>query len=234
MKVGITLPQFRDHPGEAVAVAVRAEAAGLDGVFAFDHMWPLGRPDGPAQHGPTLVAALAAETDRLAVGTLVARVGLLPDDLLVRTFATIAMVAGDRLIAGVGVGDRLSRDENLAFGIAYEPASRRVDALAGVARRLRTLGIRTWVGGRSEATRAVARAEADAVNLWGVDPSEVATEAARGEVTWAGRVDVGTTDLAALLVSVQGAGATWAVVAPVGADWDRAVDIVGSAAGTPG
>ena len=234
MKVGITLPQFRDDPALALDTARRAEAAGLDGVFVFDHLWPIGRPDRPALHGPTLLAALAVSTGRIHVGTLVARVGLLPDAVLVHTLTSVARMAGDRLIAGLGIGDRLSRAENLAAGVPFRPADERRVALAGVCRRLRERGVTTWVGGNAPATWAVARAEADAVNLWGVPIERVAAAANDGPVTWAGQVDLGATDdeaLAGRLRAAADAGATWAIVAPVGGPWPEAVERIAAAAG---
>ena len=239
MKVGITLPQFRDDAGAAFDAAARAEASGLDGVFVFDHLWPIGDPRRPALAGPVLTAALAAGTERIAVGTLVARVGLLPDALLESVFATLDRMAGPRLVAGLGVGDELSRPENLAYGVPFRPRPERLAQLAGVCRRLRARGIATWVGGTSAATRRMARSEAAAVNLWGVEPAEVAEEvdaaAGRVEVTWAGQLDLarrGVDDVAGLLRSVEAAGATWAVVAPVGAPWPEAVETIVAAAGS--
>ncbi|MGQ0521190.1 MAG: LLM class flavin-dependent oxidoreductase [Actinomycetota bacterium] len=238
MKVGMTLPQFRDDAGACIDTARRAEAAGLDGVFVFDHLWPIGRPDRPALAGPVLAAALLVETQRVAVGTLVARVGLLPDAVLVATMATLARMAGSRLIAGLGIGDRLSRAENRAYGVALVPRPERLSRLAGVCRQLRAAGVTTWVGARSEETLRVGRAEAGAVNLWGAGAAEVAVEAVaaagRAEVTWAGQVDlgsVGRAGLAALLQEVAAAGATWAVVAPVGSGSPEAVESVAAASG---
>ena len=121
MRVGITLPLFNDDPELAVAVARRAEDAGLDGVFVFDHLWPLRQPHRPALHSTTVLAAVAAETSRIHVGTLVARVGLVPDAVLVHNLVTLAAIAGDRLIAGLGTGDSANKDENLAYGIDFAP-----------------------------------------------------------------------------------------------------------------
>jgi len=230
VRVGLTLPQFRVEPDEALAVADHAEASGLDGVFVFDHLWPIGQPGRPALHGPSLLAALAAGTSRIRVGTLVARVGLLPDEVLVRTFATVASMAGDRLIAGLGIGDRLSRAENRAHGVPFQPAAARRARLVYVCRELRARGITTWVGGLSAGTRAVGRAEADALNLWGVGPGRLAAEPAGIAVTWGGRVDMAATGLAGTLARLRDAGATWAVVAPVNAEWRRAVELLASAA----
>lgn len=238
MKVGVTLPQFRHEAEPALATAAQAEAAGLDGVFVFDHLWPLGSPARPALHGATLAAALLVSTERVAVGTLVARVGLLPDAVLVHSFATLARIAGDRLVAGVGVGDSMSRPENVAIGVPFRSRAERLASLAVVCRHLRARGITTWVGGTSAAIRALGRAEADAVNLWGV-PVDAVAEAVAGEpgdtgaFTWAGPVDMarsGPAEVAALLRQVSEAGATWAVAAPVNGPWPEAVATIAAAA----
>jgi alkanesulfonate monooxygenase SsuD/methylene tetrahydromethanopterin reductase-like flavin-dependent oxidoreductase (luciferase family) len=202
LRVGVTLPQFRHDPGPAVAVARRAEAAGVDGLFVFDHLWPLGRPDRPALHSTTLLGALAAETSRVAAGTLVARVGLLPDAVLVHTLATLHRLLGDRLIAGLGTGDRANRDENVAAGVAYPPAAERVAAAAWCAAALQEAGVRTWIGGLGPAVRRAAATAAGGWNGWGLDAASFARlaggvreDAGAGgrpfEVTWGGQVLVG-------------------------------------------
>ncbi|HVE46419.1 MAG TPA: LLM class flavin-dependent oxidoreductase [Acidimicrobiales bacterium] len=235
MKVGITLPQFREDAEPAVEAARLAESAGLDGVFVFDHLWPIGRPDRPALHGPTLLGALAAETTRMAVGTLVARMGLVPDAVLVHQLSSVQRIVGPRLIAGLGIGDRLSRPENEAYGVPLRPAAERRAAMAGVCRGLRALGVTVWIGGKAPATRAIGRTEAGVVNLWQVPVEEVAAEVRRGdaEVTWGGQVDVSpgsSTDLGTSLAALAGAGAAWAVLAPVGGQWPDAVEAIGAAA----
>lgn len=236
MKVGITLPQFREDAGPALDTARRAEAAGLDGVFVFDHLWPLRQPSRPALAGLPLAAAVACGTSAVAVGTLVARVGVLPDAVLVHTLASLARIAGPRMVAGVGVGDRHSRPENLAYGAPFLPRAERIASMAGVCRRLADRGITTWVGGESAAVAAVARDHADALNLWGASADAVASAAARQPVTWAGQVDLvaaGPLHLGAHLRAVAEAGATWAVVAPLGVPWPTAVELIAASAGAP-
>lgn len=213
MRVGITLPQFRDDPDPALAAARVAEDAGIDGVFVFDHVWPIGRPDRPALAAFPLLGALAAETARITIGSLVARVSLLPNAVLAHMFATLQRMVGDRLVAGLGTGDRLSEPENIAYAVPYPPVARRRADLADCCRRLRAIGVTTWVGGSSAGIRAVALAEADALNLWGVAPDVVAAE--RGiEVTWAGRVPGDPEAVAELLHALREAGATWSICAP--------------------
>ena len=48
MRTGVVLPTFRDTPDEAFDAAASAVAAGVDGVFCYDHIWPIGQPERPA------------------------------------------------------------------------------------------------------------------------------------------------------------------------------------------
>ena len=249
MRVGITLPQFRHEVEPALDVARRAEDAGLDGVFVFDHLWPLGQPVRPALHSMTLLGALAAETGRVTLAPLVARVGLVPDTLLVHQLATLHRMVGDRLIAALGTGDTGNRGENEAYGIRFAPVAERLASVQWCARRLGELGVRTWIGGRSAAVRAAVVA-ADAWNGWGTDVegfvADAAVVAEGRELTWGGQVLVGRTashveakvrthgrrpgvvtgtveDLVAHLRGLAAAGATWAVCAPIDVGTDAAV-----------
>jgi alkanesulfonate monooxygenase SsuD/methylene tetrahydromethanopterin reductase-like flavin-dependent oxidoreductase (luciferase family) len=204
VRIGVTLPQFREEAEAAIAAAQRAEALGLDGVFVFDHLWPIGNPEGVVLHAYPLLGAIAAETTRVDIAPFVARVGLVPDAVLVNTLASLAHIAGrERTIAGVGTGDGLSKPENLAFGVEYESVALRVAAVRRVCRSLRERGVTTWAGGRSPELRAVAADDADALNIWGASPAEVVSEiedlrARAGgravEVSWGGQVLVGRTD----------------------------------------
>ncbi len=244
MRLGMTLPQFRTDPDRALAAAHAAEAAGLDGVFVFDHLWPLHRPDRPALHSYELLAAVAASTEEIGVGTLVARVGLLPDAMLLHTLRTIHAIAGPRLVAGLGTGDLANQDENLAYGVGYPPMAERRARLVACCVALGSVGVTTWVGGRSAAARAMAvSARAGGWNGWGMERDEFAGAAAElagtgVEPTWAGQVLIGRTpgeaeakraeygsrpglvsgtvdDLRRHLDGLAAAGATWAVCAPL-------------------
>lgn len=169
----------------------------------------------------------------MSVGTLVARVRLLPDAVLHQVFTTLQRMAGARLIAGLGAGDHISRAENLAYGVPFGPVDERLASLAECCRRLRSARIETWVGGRGARTLAVGRAEADAVNLWDADVPSLAAEVERSAgvaVTWGGRLDVSDAPATrAFLRSLADAGATWAVVAPLGVPWPDAVDATAGA-----
>lgn len=220
--MGVTLPQFGSDAEWALAVAARAEACGLDGVFVFDHLWPMGNPNGQVLHGLTLLAALAEHTAVVAVGSLVARVGLVSDEVLVDTLATIHDIAGGRLVAGLGVGDSLSRDENLASGIAYPPLGVRLTSLSHCLDGLAQAGVRTWVGGRAPALM-VAAERAGGWNGWELTSAALAAAgegfAARGqvgssfEITWGGQVVVAADQAAvdAVLDRRRAQGRSWAL-----------------------
>ena len=225
MKVGVTLPQFEDDADAAIAAAVHAETLGLDGVFCFDHLWPMGQPGRPALSAIPLLGALAAVTSVVHLGTLVARIGLLPDDVLVSSLLSLDGISAGRLVAGLGTGDHLSRAENEAFGIPFEPAGLRRRRLARVAALLTERGIPVWVGGGMPATTAVARTVGCAVNRWDGNPTELGALAAAGlEVTWAGSVPAEPEAAVAHLEAVRRAGATWAVCA-----WPRSLEAVATA-----
>ena len=234
-------------------MARKAEAAGIDGVFVFDHLWPLHRPESPALHSLTLLGALTAETSHVTLATFVARVSLMPDAVLVHTLHSLhRMLDGRRFIAGLGTGDRNNRDENLAYGVGFPPADARARQLVDCCRRLRELGVPTWVGGDSDRARRIAAEEADGWNGWGISADVFAFLAAElpTEVTWGGQVLIGRTaaeaeeklarhgprpglvhgtvdDLRRHFLALQEAGASWAVCSPldIGTD-DEAVDLL--------
>jgi len=226
VKVGVTLPQFRDSPDEALDAARRAEGLGLDGVFVFDHLWPMGQPGRPALSSGPLLGALAAVTSTIHVGTLVARIGLLPDDVLVDVLCGVDALSGGRLVAGIGTGDRLSREENDAYGIPFESAEIRRARLGTVAAAVAGAGIPVWLGGGRPEMVDLARTTGAAVNLWQVEADRVAILQAEGvEVTWGGPVGDTVAEATATLAGVAGAGATWAVCA-----WPDSLEVVAEAA----
>lgn len=217
MRTGVVLPIFQDRATRALKVARRAETLGIDGVFCYDHLWPMGQPGRPALAPFPVLGLVAATTERIALGTLVARVGLVPDAVLVSEIAALDVLAPGRVVAGMGTGDRLSAGENEAFGVDFETARTRRARLAACVRTVRQRGIPVWVGDGGAATRAVARAEGVALNLWDARPAEVAMEARRGEVTWGGPAT--RQPLARTVARLAEAGATWAVFAsPVDLD----------------
>jgi len=226
MKVGVTLPQFSDRADLAIAAATEAERLGIDGVFCFDHLWPMGQPDRPALSCWPLLGALAASTSTIRVGTLVARIGLLPDPMLTGALVGLSAISGGRIIAGLGTGDRLSRGENEAFGIPFESADRRRERLGEVAAAVMAAGIPVWVGSGQDKTVGLTRSLGATVNLWETEPVRVAELVSSGlDVTWGGPVGSGVGEATGHLMTLADAGASWAVCA-----WPDSLEVIAEAA----
>ena len=201
----------RADAGPALEAARRADAAGVDGVFCYDHVWPLGQPHRPALAPFPLLAAVARSTERVCLGPLVARVGLVPDQVLLSQVDALAVLAPGRVVMGLGTGDRLSAGENEAYGVAYAPAGERRASLRACVRAVLDRGIPAWVGDGAPRTLAGAEGEGAAGNVWGARPEGEADQAGGGEVTWAGPSPAGR-PLAPLVEGLARAGATWVVL----------------------
>jgi alkanesulfonate monooxygenase SsuD/methylene tetrahydromethanopterin reductase-like flavin-dependent oxidoreductase (luciferase family) len=209
MKVGLTLPSFTEDPEVPIGVARAAEAAGVDGVFVYDHLFRLAR-DGamrPALECTALLGALAAETERITIGTLVVRATLRPPAVLAAALDTVARIAGPRLVVGIGSGDEESRPEMETFGLAMGTEAERVAHLDAAVRELADRPYPTWVGGRARHVGAVAAAHAGGWNRWGLGVEAFGREAdvvrglrrdagVEGEFTlsWGGLVVLGADD----------------------------------------
>jgi alkanesulfonate monooxygenase SsuD/methylene tetrahydromethanopterin reductase-like flavin-dependent oxidoreductase (luciferase family) len=226
IRVGITLPQFRDDATEAVESAQRAEALGIDGVFCFDHLWPMGQPGRPALSMAPFLGLLAEATSTIRLGSLVARIGLLPDDVLVNVMVSVQQLSGGRMIAGLGTGDHLSRAENDAYGLEFEPADDRRTHLREVAEKVAAAGLEVWIGGGGPKTVAVATAvPGAAVNLWEPSGEHLADLVGQGlTVTWGGRIGQSQAEMADTLLRLESSGVSWAVAA-----WPEDLDALAAA-----
>src|SRR4051794_1485678 len=174
MRVGVVLPSFRFDPDTALDAARRADGAGLDGVFVYDHLFPMGRPDRPAISCFPLLGAIAASTTSVTLGPLVARVGLVPDAMLVNQLQTLARIAPGRVVGAIGTGDSKSKPEHDVYRLAFQSVAERVDMLRDCCRRLKAVGVPAWLGGTSETVKRVAAEEGAALNVWAAPPSLVA------------------------------------------------------------
>ena len=148
IRTGVVLPTFRESPDDALEAAAQAFAAGVDGVFCYDHIWPMSQPDRPALAPFPVLGALVADVPAPATpaggpyfGTLVARVGLVPNEVLLAQFTALANLAPGRIIAGLGTGDRLSEAENRAYGIPFPSAAERRGEMVELAGALRRVGL---------------------------------------------------------------------------------------------
>lgn len=212
MRLGVTLPTFAEDAAGAIAAARAAEQAGIHGVFVFDHLWPLGSPGRPSLSLYPMLAAVATSTEVIRLGSLVARIGLLPDQVVLASIGSLARIAGDRLIAGLGTGDDESAPEHERNGLPYFGARARLASLGAVCEQLLSAGIECWIGAGTTATNDIARSLGAVLNLWGATPERVEREVRRGtRVSWGGPLRGGVDTAAATLTALSAAGCEWAV-----------------------
>jgi alkanesulfonate monooxygenase SsuD/methylene tetrahydromethanopterin reductase-like flavin-dependent oxidoreductase (luciferase family) len=108
-------------------------------AWLWDHLVPLrGDVTGPALEAWTLLAALAAETERLRLGIIVTNNRIRPPAVLAKMAATVDIVSGGRLDFGIGAGGSAVPDlagralvqrEFDAYGIDVVSTSEAIGAL---------------------------------------------------------------------------------------------------------
>jgi len=123
-----TEPQLGATYDDLLAVARCAEDAGFDGFFRSDHFLTMG---GDGLPGPTdswvTLGALARETSRIRLGTLVTSATFrLPGPLAIAV-AQVDQMSGGRIELGLGTG--WYEPEHTAYGIPFPPLSERFDRL---------------------------------------------------------------------------------------------------------
>jgi alkanesulfonate monooxygenase SsuD/methylene tetrahydromethanopterin reductase-like flavin-dependent oxidoreductase (luciferase family) len=111
-----------------LALALAAEAAGLEGLFRSDHYRSIerGEPAGSLDAWATL-AALAAWTERLRLGTMVSPVTFRPASVLAKSVVTVDQISGGRAELGIGAG--WFEAEHDSYGFPFPPMRERLDEL---------------------------------------------------------------------------------------------------------
>jgi F420-dependent oxidoreductase-like protein len=115
-----------------------AEETGWDSAWAFDHFFSLGESElDQTLEGWTLLAALAAKTQRVKLGLMVTGNTHRNPAILAKQAVTVDHISGGRLILGIGAG--WQEREHQAYGIPFPPAGERVDRLGEALELIRQL-----------------------------------------------------------------------------------------------
>lgn len=168
-------------PREQFELVRRVEALGFDSVWCGDHVsFHL-----PLYESLTLLAAYAAITERIRLGTAVYLLALRPPAVVAKITATLDVLSGGRLIFGVGVGGENPKEFE-ACGVPHRERGARVTEALEVVRALwrdtpatfkgrftsfervsidpkpvQQPGPPIWIGGRSDAALARAGRQGD-------------------------------------------------------------------------
>jgi alkanesulfonate monooxygenase SsuD/methylene tetrahydromethanopterin reductase-like flavin-dependent oxidoreductase (luciferase family) len=192
-KIGVQLPEVERFVPMAdyLALARHVEAAGFDSIWVGDHLLydlPDGSTRGPHEAWTTL-AAIAAVTETVELGPLVASTAFHAPAMLAKQAAAVDAISGGRLVVALGAG--WNRREFDAFGFAYDRrVSRFEEALAVIVpllregrttfhgefydvedcvldpRPVRAGGPPVWLGSNSPRMLGIGLPVVDAWNVW--------------------------------------------------------------------
>jgi alkanesulfonate monooxygenase SsuD/methylene tetrahydromethanopterin reductase-like flavin-dependent oxidoreductase (luciferase family) len=142
LSFGIKTSQMGLSYPDILRVWREADGIGLfEHAWLWDHMVPLrGDVRGAALEAWTLLAALAAQTQRLRLGVIVTSNRLRPPAVLAKMAATVDVISGGRLVFGIGAGGaqipgapdelmQITRREFGGYGIPVVPAAEAGHAL---------------------------------------------------------------------------------------------------------
>lgn len=153
MKVGLVLPQAGQQATRenVIQMAKNAESEGFDSLWVFERLlWPIdpqtpyvATPDGslPIEYQIMLdpletLTYVAANTNKIALGTSVIDMLFHNPVILARRLATLDILSEGRSIAGFGIG--WSKDEYQASNIPFQNRGKRADEFVQVLKRIWT------------------------------------------------------------------------------------------------
>jgi probable F420-dependent oxidoreductase len=154
MKIGLRLPQTDKHRAtkeNIIRLAIEAENAGFDSLWVLERLiWPmkpldpyLGTSDGkfPADwqyifEPLQTLTYVAANTNKISLGTSVIDMLFHNPVVLARRFATLDVLSEGRAIAGLGIG--WSKDEYKVSGIPFKDRGKRANEYIQILKKIWT------------------------------------------------------------------------------------------------
>ena len=142
LKLGILLPtrgllMTEERPSDTysvISMAERVEEAGLDSVWVGDSLTAK-----PRLEPLTTLAAVAARTQRVRLGTAVLLAALRHPVLLAHAVGTVDLIAGGRTVLAIGVGGAFNPEQQAEWAAAgVDPTRRsgRLEELVEITKRL--------------------------------------------------------------------------------------------------
>ena len=128
-----TYPEMPD-PATLIAYAVTAEALGFDSIWVWDHILLGVDPPFPVVDSLTLLAAIAARTSKINLGTGVLVLPLRNPVVLAKELSSLDLIAGGRLLLGMASG--WYKREFDAVGVPFDQRGRIMDRSLEILRRL--------------------------------------------------------------------------------------------------
>jgi probable F420-dependent oxidoreductase len=153
LKVGITLPQAGQQAtrDNVIHMAQSAESEGFDSLWVFERLlWPINpqtpypaTPDGSLPNEYQIIldpletlTYVAANTNKIALGTSVIDMLFHNPVILARRFATLDVLSEGRAICGLGIG--WSKDEYQASNTPFKDKGKRADEFIQALKRIWT------------------------------------------------------------------------------------------------
>ena len=129
VKFGVHIePQLGYSYDQCLAIALEAEKLGYESFWCSDHLFLNDRSeDQSCFEAWTLLAALAAQTSTIRLGTMVTCNSYRPPSLLAKIAASIDMISNGRLWFGYGAGWK--KDEYRAYGYDFPKIQIRMDMM---------------------------------------------------------------------------------------------------------
>lgn len=141
LRVGVMLGSIGVDASWWIESARRLDEAGYAGVWCWDHFVGKGDRTVPVVEQWTTLAAAAAVTKRIGIGSFVTNVANRHPAVLARMASTVQELSGGRLTLGIGIGGHPA--EHRAYGIDFPDPVERAARLEEAIAVIRAL----WSGG---------------------------------------------------------------------------------------